>query len=61
MFFVCNYSSANVPKQPIYEVGIPCAECMAGCSKTCPGLCNTEEERYLLKLNLLGGLIKLKL
>lgn len=52
VFLVCNYSSANVPKEPIYQIGPACSACMAGCSYSTPGLCNTAEERYLLKLNL---------
>lgn len=54
LFFVCNYSSANIPNHPIYEVGKPCSKCATGCSKISPGLCNTEEESYLIKLNLLN-------
>ncbi|KAJ6644480.1 Antigen 5 like allergen Cul n 1 [Pseudolycoriella hygida] len=62
VFFVCNYSSANIPKEPIYEVGPACSACATGCSFTSPGLCNTEEEKHLLKLKLkLLGLVKLKL
>lgn len=63
VFLVCNYSSANEPKEPIYEVGPPCSACVAGCSFTCPGLCNTAEERYIinLKVNLLGLKLRLRL
>ncbi|KAG4078818.1 hypothetical protein HA402_015408 [Bradysia odoriphaga] len=54
LFFVCNYSSANVPNEPIYDVGPACSACVTGCSKTSPGLCKTEEENYLIKLKLLN-------
>lgn len=60
VFFVCNYSSANVPKEPVYDIGPPCSACKAGCSFSTPGLCNTaEEEFYLLNLKLLGIKVKL--
>lgn len=59
VFLVCNYSSANVPREPIYEIGPACSACMAGCSVAAPGLCDPAEEKYLLNLRLLG--IKLKL
>lgn len=59
VFFVCNYSSANVPTKPIYEIGPACSACQAGCSFTTPGLCKTEEERFLINLKLLGLKIKL--
>lgn len=60
IFLVCNYCSANVPNQPIYEPGPPCSACVTGCSKTSPGLCNTKES-YLIELSLLGKDVKLKL
>lgn len=63
VFLVCNYSSANVPKESIYKIGPACSACMAGCSFTTPGLCNNDEERFVVKvkLNLLGLGIKLHL
>lgn len=55
VFLVCNYSSANIPNEPIYEIGPACSACVTGCSTATPGLCKTEEERYfLLELKLLN-------
>lgn len=46
IFFACDYSVANIIEKPIYVAGDPCSKCKSGCSRTYPGLCNTNEKDY---------------
>lgn len=46
MLLVCDYSLGTVLDEQIYTSGKPCSKCKSGCSKSYPGLCNSNEKDY---------------
>lgn len=49
MLLACDYSFMSILNQPIYKTGKPCSKCKSGCSKSYPGLCNSNEKSFKKK------------
>lgn len=46
IYMACNYASANMLGEPVYDVGEPCSDCAGACSKRWTGLCAGASGRY---------------